>query len=164
MGGVAEDTWKARKNLTLTVGLRWDNEGNPWSKSPTTVFANFYLGPGQTFQEQVANGFTKATQKALKHSLNDLWSPRGGVAWDVTGRGETVVRGGVGLFNNWLSQANVQEEFRGSPPSPITPTFTQGTATPPLFILGTGGKPHSDLLILLWPDRRSVLRLVPMDA
>ena len=46
-----------------------------------------------------------------------------------------------GVYNNWLTQANVQEEFRGSPPGPITPTFTQGTATPPLFVLGTGGKP-----------------------
>jgi hypothetical protein len=140
-GAFAEDIWKARKNLTVTLGLRWDNEGNPWSKSPTTVFGNFYLGSGSTFQQQVASGFTQATPKALKHSLNDLWSPRGGVAWDVLGQGGTVVRGGIGLFNNWLTQANVQEEFRGSPPGPITPTFTKGTATPPVFNLGTGGTP-----------------------
>lgn len=140
-GLFAEDTWKARKNLTLTLGLRWDDSGNPWSKSPTTVFGNFYLGPGQTFPEQVANGFAKATHNALNHSVNNLLSPRVGVAWDLTGSGNTVVRGGFGIFNNWLTQANVQEEFRGSPPGPITPTFTTGTATPPLFVLGTGGKP-----------------------
>jgi Carboxypeptidase regulatory-like domain len=140
-GLFAEDTWKARKNLTLTLGLRWDDSGNPWSKSPTTVFGNFFLGPGQTPQEQVANGFAKANQHALNHSVNNLLSPRVGVAWDITGSGNTVLRGGVGIFNNWLTQANVQEEFRGSPPGPITPTFTAGTATPPLFLLGTGGKP-----------------------
>ncbi|HYK34979.1 TonB-dependent receptor [Alloacidobacterium sp.] len=140
-GLFAEDTWKARKNLTLTVGLRWDDEGNPWSKSATTVFGNFYLGPGQTPQEQVATGFAKATHNALNHAINNLLSPRAGVAWDITGQGATVIRGGIGLFNNWLTQANVQEEFRGSPPGPITPNFTQGTATPPLFVLGTGGKP-----------------------
>jgi len=140
-GLFAEDTWKARKNLTLTLGLRWDDSGNPWSKSPTTVFGNFYLGPGQTFQQEVANGFAKATHNALNHSVNNLLSPRVGVAWDVTGSGNTVVRGGFGIFNNWLTQANVQEEFRGSPPGPIVPNFTAGTATPPLFVLGTGGKP-----------------------
>lgn len=140
-GLFAEDTWKARKNLTLTLGLRWDDSGNPWSKSATTVFGNFYLGPGQTFQQQVANGFAKATHNALNHSVTDLLSPRIGVAWDVSGKGSTVLRGGFGVFNNWLTQANVQEEFRGSPPGPITPTFTAGTATPPLFVLGTGGKP-----------------------
>ena len=140
-GLFAEDTWKARKNLTLTLGLRWDDSGNPWSKSPTTVFGNFYLGPGQTFDEQVANGFAKASHNALNHTVNNLLSPRGGFAWDVTGSGNWVLRGGAGLYNNWLTQANVQEEFRGSPPGPITPGFTSGTATPPLFVLGTGGKP-----------------------
>jgi hypothetical protein len=140
-GLFAEDTWKATKTLTVTMGLRWDDSGNPWSKSPTTVFGNFYLGPGQTFDEQVATGFAKATHNALNHSVTDLLSPRVGFAWDVTGHGNTVLRGGFGVYNNWLTQANVQEEFRGSPPGPITPTFTQGTATPPLFVLGTGGKP-----------------------
>jgi outer membrane receptor protein involved in Fe transport len=45
-GLFAEDTWKARRDLTLTLGLRWDDEGNPYSRSATTVFGNFYLGPG----------------------------------------------------------------------------------------------------------------------
>ena len=140
-GLFGEDTWKARKNLTLTLGLRWDNSGNPWSKSPSTVFGNFYFGSGQTMQQQIVNGFTKATPKALNSAVSDLLSPRVGFAWDVTGKGNTVVRGGFGIFNNWLTQANVQEEFRGSPPGEITPTFTAGTATPPVFKLGTSNKP-----------------------
>src|SRR5580700_3146284 len=45
-GLFAQDTWKAKKNLTLTLGLRYDDSGNPWSKSPSTVFGNFYLGTG----------------------------------------------------------------------------------------------------------------------
>ena len=140
-GLFAEDTWRARKNLTLTLGLRWDDSGNPWSRSSTTVFGNFYLGPGQTFNQQVSNGFAKATHNALNHSVNNLLSPRVGFAWDLTGSGNTILRGGFGVYNNWLTQANVQEEFRGSPPGPITPNFTAGTSTPPLFVLGTGGKP-----------------------
>jgi hypothetical protein len=139
-GLFAEDTWKARRNLTLTLGFRWDDEGNPYSRSATTVFGNFYLGPGQSINEQVANGFARATKYALNHTLNNLWSPRVGFAWDVTGSGNTVLRGGWGLFNNWLTQANVQEEFRGSPPGPILPGFPEAVAMQH-FHLGTSDKP-----------------------
>ena len=143
-GLFVEDNWKARKNLTVTLGLRYDDSGNPWSKSPSTVFGNFYLGTGTTEQEQVANGYAKATHNALLHSVNNLFSPRVGVAWDVTGSGDWVVRGGFGIYNNWLTQANVQEEFRGSPPGEVNPTFVAGgtaSAQAPIFVLGNSSKP-----------------------
>ena len=140
-GLFAEDTWKAKRNLTLTLGLRWDDSGNPWSKSADTVFGNFYFGPGQTVDEQITNGFAKATHNALNHAVTDLLSPRVGFAWDVTGKGSTVVHGGFGIFNDWLTQANVQEEFRGSPPGEVIPTFSAGTSTPPVFALGNSSKP-----------------------
>jgi hypothetical protein len=143
-GLFAQDTWRARKNLTVTLGLRYDDSGNPWSKSASTVFGNFYLGTGQTEQEQIANGYAKATHNALLHSVNNLFSPRIGIAWDPTGRGDWAVRGGFGIYNNWLTQANVQEEFRGSPPGEVSPTFFAGgtaSAEAPIFVLGTGSKP-----------------------
>ena len=143
-GLFAQDTWKARKNLTVTLGLRYDDSGNPWSKSDSTVFGNFYLGTGTTEQEQIANGYAKATHNALLHSVNNLFSPRVGIAWDPTGSGNWEVRGGFGIYNNWLTQANVQEEFRGSPPGEVSPNFVRGgtaTAQAPIFELGTSSKP-----------------------
>jgi hypothetical protein len=143
-GLFVEDTWKARRNLTVTLGLRYDDSGNPWSKSAATVFGNFYLGTGDTEQQQIANGYAKGTHNALLHSVNNLFSPRIGVAWDPTGKGDWVVRGGFGIYNNWLTSANVQEEFRGSPPGLVLPTFFAGgtnSATPPIFELGNSNKP-----------------------
>jgi hypothetical protein len=143
-GLFAEDTWKARRNLTVTLGLRYDDSGNPWSKSAATVFGNFYLGTGDTTEQQIANGYAKGTHNALLHSVNNLFSPRVGVAWDPTGNGDWAVRGGFGIYNNWLTSANVQEEFRGSPPGLVLPTFFRGgtaTAQAPIFVLGNSSKP-----------------------
>jgi len=143
-GLFAEDTWKARKNLTLTLGLRYDDSGNPWSKSPTTIFGNFYLGSGSTIQQRVASGVAKATHNALQSSVNKLFSPRVGFAWDPKGDGNWAIRGGFGVYNNWLTSANIQEEFRGSPPGLVTPTFVRGgtaTAQAPIFVQGNSSKP-----------------------
>ncbi|MGA9464632.1 MAG: TonB-dependent receptor [Terracidiphilus sp.] len=140
-GAFAEDTWQVSRKLTLTLGLRYDDSGNPWSKSATTVFGNFYLGTGTTRSEQIANGYAKATPNALLHAVDNLWSPRAGFVWDPTGKGDWAVRGGAGIFDNWLTSANVQEEFRGSPPGLVEPTFFAGTATPPIFGLGSTNKP-----------------------
>lgn len=143
-GLFAQDVWKVKPNLSLTLGLRWDDQGNPWSRSATTVFGNYYLGPGATFQDQVANGFAKQTHNALNHSVSDLLSPTIGFAWDPTRNGTWALRGGFGVYNNWLTQANVQEEFRGNPPGPVIPTFFAGgtvNAGPPVFVLGTNNKP-----------------------
>ena len=139
-GAFIQDTWKARRNLTVTLGLRFDDQGNPWSRADTTVFGNFYLGEGSTFEERVANGRTEPTEKALRRSPK-VWNPRAGFAWDVTGEGRWVVRGGAGIYSNWLTAANVQEEFRGNPPGLITPTFFEGTSTPPIFVQGTTDTP-----------------------
>ncbi|HEV7220639.1 MAG TPA: carboxypeptidase regulatory-like domain-containing protein [Terriglobales bacterium] len=143
-GLFVEDTWKAKRNLTLTLGLRYDDSGNPWSKNASTVFGNFYLGTGTTQQQQVANGYAKGTHNALLHSVNDLFSPRAGFAWDPTGNGDWVVRGGFGIYQNWLTSANVQEEFRGSPPGEVAPNFVAGgtaTAQAPIFLQGNSSKP-----------------------
>ena len=143
-GLFAEDTWKAKRNLTLTLGLRYDDSGNPWSKNVSTVFGNFYRGTGSTEQQQVANGFAKPTHNALLSSPSHLLSPRVGFAWDPNNRGEWVVRGGFGIYNNWLTSANVQEEFRGNPPGLVLPNFVRGgtpTSQAPIFVLGTNNKP-----------------------
>jgi len=139
-GFFAQDTWKARRNLTVTLGFRYDDQGNPYSRSKSTVFGNFNLGPGSTFQDRVGSGFAKATTNAL-HQSPKVLNPRVGIAWDVNGKGDWVVRGGFGVYANWLTQANVQEEFRGNPPGLILPSFFRGTSTPPVFVQGTSSKP-----------------------
>jgi hypothetical protein len=139
-GLFVQDTWKVKPNFTLTYGLRFDNYGNPYSRSPNTVFGNFILGPGATLADQVASGKVQVKNNVFNGSQT-AWSPRVGVSWDPTKNGDWVLRGGVGIFHNWVTPANAQEEFRGNPPGPIYPTFFSTGDIKPLFVLGNSNTP-----------------------
>ena len=136
-GLFVEDTWKIRNRLTLTYGLRWDDFGNPYPLSGTTL-ANFHLGPGVSLNQQIANGFMLQQNNVFNHALTNVFSPRAGVSWDPTGSGNWVVRGGFGVYHDWPTLGNDENGLKGNPPGWIVPTFygTGGTA-PPIFALGT---------------------------
>lgn len=135
-GLFAEDTWKARKNLTLTLGLRWDDFGNPYPLSGTTL-ANFHLGPGQSLNDQIANGFMIQQGNVFNHALANVFSPRIGVSWDPTGAAVWVVRGGFGIYHDWATLGNDENGLKGNPPGFVVPTFFRGSPSPPIFVLGT---------------------------
>ena len=139
-----QDTWKARKNLTVNYGVRWDDFGNPYSRSANTVLSNFYMGPGSTTTEQIANGSLIQKKHALNRAITDVLSPRAGVSWDVLDNSQWVIHGGAGIFHNWPTPANVQEEMRGNPPGGIYPTFYGADSDlthRPVFSLGTSNAP-----------------------
>jgi Carboxypeptidase regulatory-like domain len=139
-GGFVQDTWKVKPNLTLNYGVRFDDYGNPYSRSANTVFGNFTLGQGSTLAQQVINGKI-VTKGDVFNSAQTAWSPRMGISWDPTKKGDWVLRGGVGMFHNWVTPANAQEEMRGSPPGPIYPTFFSTSNPAPLFVLGNSEAP-----------------------
>ena len=139
-GLFAQDNWRIKSNLTLNYGVRFDDYGNPYSRSANTVFGNFVLGTGATFQEQVTNGKV-AVMNNVFNSSQTAWSPRVGFSWDPTKKGDWVIRGGVGIFHNWVTPANSQEELRGNPPGPIYPTFTSTGTIKPLFVVGDSETP-----------------------
>lgn len=149
-GIFAQDTWKVNRRLTFNYGVRWDDFGNPWSRSANTAFSNFYLGAGQTEQQQIANGVLIRHHHALDRSITDVFSPRAGIAWDVAGNGDWLVKAGAGIFHNWPTLANLQEQYRGNPPGDIFPTFFGGQSPAPIFAFGTSntkpfGFPAPDL-------------------
>src|SRR5207302_1046053 len=73
----------------------------------------------------------------------EAYTPRIAAAWDVNGKGAWVLHGGFGMYSNWLTPANIQEEFRGNPPGLILPTFFAANApgNRPVFVQGTSSKP-----------------------
>jgi hypothetical protein len=81
IGVYAQDQWVPAPRLTVTAGLRLDI---PFVHTPPTWSLRAWNGLGISTSETPSG--------------NALWSPRLGVNYDVSGRGMTVLRGGVGFF------------------------------------------------------------------
>ena len=83
MGYFIQDSWKASRKLTLNYGLRYDLEITPLFAPATAVNAAAEQALG--------------VQEGVPRDYKNI-APRFGIAWDPTGSGKTVVRGGYGLF------------------------------------------------------------------
>ncbi len=97
-GFYGNDEWKLRRNLSLSLGLRYDYQQQPYERRcGTSMFNPFVTNP--------TNGLKGATQYACvdygrtfsETDKNDF-APRVGFSWDVRGNQKTVVRGGYGIF------------------------------------------------------------------
>jgi|SRR5579872_295431 len=87
-----QDSFRATSKLTLNYGVRWDYFGVTGEKSN-----RFY-----TFDP--ANGGDNVATGQLYGKDYNNFAPRLAFAYDVTGKGKTVVRGGWGLFYDAFSQ------------------------------------------------------------
>ncbi len=118
LGFFVQDEWRIRKNLTLTLGLRYEYS----SPKLDTQGRSFSLAFGQ--QSTV---FTKAPKlkgccsraipafHGVPISRTNDWAPRFGFAWDPRGDGKMSIRGGFGVFYDVL-KAEDNLQFNGQPP------------------------------------------------
>ena len=93
--GFIQDTFRWRPGLTFNLGVRYDYYGV--IAEERNRFSNFDPAVGLV---QVGTG-------GLDQLYDSDWnnfSPRVGLAWDLTGRGKTVLRAGWGLFYDAYSQ------------------------------------------------------------
>ena len=94
--GFVQDDWRVTRNLTLNLGLRY--ELNTVVKEDHNLLGNFDPAKGLL---QVGQGIS-----GPYNGDRDNFAPRFGFAWDPTGSGRTVVRGGAGVTYetvNWES-------------------------------------------------------------
>ncbi len=136
LGIFAEDSWKVNRKLTLNYGIRYDNFGNAYPISGTTL-ANFHPASGASLQEQIANGAMTAQSHVYSKDMNWVFSPRGGFAWDPKADGKWVVRGGLGLYHDYYTLGNSENGLKGNPPGWVVPTFfNNGSTAAPIFGYG----------------------------
>ncbi|MDP8983143.1 MAG: carboxypeptidase regulatory-like domain-containing protein [Acidobacteriota bacterium] len=118
--GFFQDEWRAARNLTLTLGIRYeynspkvDTQGRSFSLlngAQSTVFPNAPVG-------LLFPGDANAPKGANYPDKND-WAPRFGFAWSPGTSGKTSIRGGFGMFYDVLKgednlQYNGQAPFFG---------------------------------------------------
>ncbi len=120
-GLYVQDSFRATSRLTFNYGFRWDYFGvvkeknnllsNITSVSPSPGTGTFTL--------------TQVGQPGLSSLYNPDkkdFAPRVSVAWDVTGKGKTVIRAGFGMFYDAFSQDMVLGHL------PYAPFFDPGPA------------------------------------
>jgi hypothetical protein len=134
----AQDTWKVRPRLTLTYGLRWELSPAPSARGTTTL----------TAWQNVGN----PSALALAPFGTPTWSttytnfaPRAGIMYNLTSKGDFVVRGGWGMFYDSASDAagNLGADFPNTisknslsvplPLSSVTPFLPTGFSTEPPY-------------------------------
>jgi hypothetical protein len=90
-----QDDWRITRRLTVNIGLRYDVDVNFYGQSDTQ-YGNA-LANNRTYQALKAIGHPYGTSGIPQTDKNAL-GPRFGFAWDLTGQGKTVIRGGYGIF------------------------------------------------------------------
>jgi hypothetical protein len=104
LSGYAQDDWRANPRLTLNFGLRLEFYSNPTEASNKEVNIR-----------NVATDTAPAVGKFLGDTPKDLFSPRFGLAWQLTPDQKTVLRIGAGIFRDQI-WANLYGNARTLPP------------------------------------------------
>jgi outer membrane receptor protein involved in Fe transport len=124
LDGYVQDTWHATPRATLNLGLRYDYQRLP--------------------EPQIANPLLPAT--SVFADDKDNFGPRLGLAYDLTGQGNSVLRGGYGIFYGRIINSTIYNALVnvGSPQGQLSlqlQSTAAGAPTYPNILSGASATP-----------------------
>jgi len=135
VGLFVQDEWKVRTNLTLTLSLRYDDFGNPYGIQ-NFLYTNIFVGSGNTYADRFRDASVKRTDAQFPGRLSNNWSPRFGFAWSPGSSKKWSVRGGVGLYYDWITLGESIDRANINPPNFLFPNVGQLLPIKPVFGIG----------------------------
>jgi Carboxypeptidase regulatory-like domain/TonB-dependent Receptor Plug Domain len=155
--GYAQDSWKARRNLTLDYGLRYSFIRQPFTGNDQYSTFNpalynpaigaepcngmWVLRPGlnacNALPGAEGQGAVLTSNRALVPNNNHLLAPRIGIAYDPFGDGKTSIRAGFGQFFQ-RDRVAIREAGAGNTPFVLGAGFTRTLDVAPTALTASG--------------------------
>lgn len=130
-----QDDWKVTRRLTVNLGVRWDRDFN--------LVGGSAQGNSRAYQLLKAIGNPYA---GIPNDDKKDFSPRVGFAYDLTGKGKQVLRGGFGLYYGQIFQNITLFMIQQANPTVFATTLnltSAGAGDANADIVPTTGKPLS---------------------
>jgi hypothetical protein len=125
------DEWRVKSNLKLTMSLRLDRNSNETCR--TKCFTGFN-GGFEGISHDISTPYNQSVQTGQSTIFAGLqrivWEPRFGFAW-TPGGGNTVVRGGIGIFSD-LYPAQLSTNALVNAPNVASWTISPSTTNIPI--------------------------------
>ena len=125
LGFYAQDEWKVKQNLTITLAARFDRNSN--ITCSTGCFTELAGQPFGQVDHSASTPYNSVIQSGLKQAFPAVEpivpEPRIGIAYSPTS--STVLRGGFGVFSD-LYQALIADRFITNAPAEATFTTSSG--------------------------------------
>ncbi len=124
LGLYAQDEWRVRPNLKLTIALRGEHNSNPVCQ--TDCFSEFKAPFASLASTVAGNGnipYSADIATGLRHAYPGVdavdWSPRLGFSYSPGNSGKTIISGGAGMFYD-NAPAGLVDNLLSDPPTSVS--------------------------------------------